>query len=53
MVRDMRKNVLIIFALIMLIACRGRQTQAEKDMARMGGVGVLQTRSRFRVTNLA
>jgi len=25
----MRKNVLIIFALIMLIACRGRQKQAE------------------------
>ena len=25
----MRKNVLIIFALIMLTACRGRQTQAE------------------------
>lgn len=29
MIRDMRKNVLIIFALIMLTACRGRQTQAE------------------------
>ncbi len=29
MVRDMRKNVSIIFALIMLTACRGRQTQAE------------------------
>lgn len=25
----MRKNILIIFALIMLSACRGRQTQAE------------------------
>ena len=25
----MRKNVLIIFALIMFSACRGRQTQAE------------------------
>ena len=29
----MRKNVLIIFALIMLSACRGRQTQAESDGA--------------------
>ncbi len=29
MIRDMRKNVLIIFALIMLSACHNRQTQAE------------------------
>jgi hypothetical protein len=27
--RNMRKSILIIFALIMLTACRGRQTQAE------------------------
>ncbi len=29
----MRKNILIIFALIMLSACRGRQTQAESTGA--------------------
>ena len=27
--RNMRKSILIVFALIMLTACRGRQTQAE------------------------
>jgi hypothetical protein len=33
MVRDMRKNVLIIFALIMLSACHNRQTQSESSGA--------------------
>jgi len=33
MIRDMRKNVLIIFALIMLSACSGRQKQAESNGA--------------------
>ena len=50
---NMRKSILIIFALILLTACRGRQTQTEKDMARMGGVGVLQTWSKVRVKNPA